>query len=139
MVPVDRPGMDLHLLRTRNLPQQFPAALANVTSQYRMTILRHPNQMIFAVPHRMTAALVTLHPRMLRILSPKGEGFTDPLSGTLNTALSEQAEFCERCFSTQAVLVTRRTRYTDRTDQHAVFRGHEGFRREAALWVVIGS
>ena len=39
--------------------------------------------MIFAVPDRMAAALVTLHPRMLRILSPKGEGFTDPLSGTL--------------------------------------------------------
>jgi len=35
--------------------------------------------MILAVPYRMTATFVVLHPRMLRILSPEGEGFTDPL------------------------------------------------------------
>ena len=43
----------------------------------------YPHQVVFAVPYTVACRLVVLHPTILA-RSPKGEGFTDPLSGTLN-------------------------------------------------------
>jgi hypothetical protein len=40
----------------------------------------------------VTAPLIVFHPRMLRILSPEGEGFTDPLSGTLKSRVSQRPD-----------------------------------------------
>ena len=85
MIAINRTGMNMHIMCYRYLPQQFPATQANVPAQNFISVLRRPNQMVFAVPNRMTATLVKLHKWMLRIPSPKGEGFTDPLTGTVNS------------------------------------------------------
>jgi hypothetical protein len=65
-------------------PQQLPRPKPDITVQNRISILRHPNNVIFAIPDRMTARFRRVHHRMLCIPSPKGEGFTDPRKGTLN-------------------------------------------------------
>ena len=67
-----------------NLPQQLARPQTDIPTQNRISILRHPNKVIFAIPYRMTARFRRLHRRMLCIPSPKGEGFTDPRKGTLN-------------------------------------------------------
>ena len=66
MIPIDRPRVDHHLVRPRRLPQQLPAALADVTAEHRVAILRDPHEMIFAVPDRVAAALVPFHAGILR-------------------------------------------------------------------------
>ena len=60
----------------------------------RITILRHPNQVILAVPDRVAAALVALHApvytgHVADPMPPKGVGFPDPLSGTLNAPVAK--------------------------------------------------
>ena len=45
---------------------------------------------VFAVPHRVTSSFVIFHDYSIfqpTYPSPKGEGFADPLSGTLNSSL----------------------------------------------------
>ncbi|MFZ0495690.1 MAG: hypothetical protein WBE80_16385, partial [Methylocella sp.] len=44
-------------------------------------VFRDPNQMVLAVPDRVTAALIILHSSRIASRSPNGEGFTDPLIG----------------------------------------------------------
>jgi hypothetical protein len=65
MIPVYRPGMNNHLMAQRNFPQQLPGAKADIPAQNCEPILRHPHNVVFAVPHRMTARLRRLHRRML--------------------------------------------------------------------------
>jgi hypothetical protein len=48
----------------------------------RIPVFRDPNQMVLADLDRVTAALIILHFGRIASRSP-GEGFTDPLSGTL--------------------------------------------------------
>ena len=105
MVSVDGPGMDDNLMRPRRLAQQFSASLPNVSSQHRIAVLRHPDHMVLAVPNRVAAALVRFHPANLYRkrrdpMPPKGVGFSDPLSGTLNGAC--------RSFLSAAVAVFQR-------------------------------
>jgi hypothetical protein len=87
MIPIDRSRIDRHFLTARNLPQQFTASPSNIPSQHRITVLRHPYQVILTIPYRMTSTLVIFHASILTRhipMSPEGEGFTEPLSGTLN-------------------------------------------------------
>jgi hypothetical protein len=63
--------------------------VAQRSAQNRMPVLRHPDHMILAIPNRVAAALVRFHPATLSAnprdpMPPKGVGFSDPLSGTLN-------------------------------------------------------
>ena len=82
VVPVDCPGIDRHLLASRYLPEQFTRSLSYITHQHRVTIFGYPHQVVLAVPYTVACRLVVLHPTILA-RSPKGEGFTDPLSGTI--------------------------------------------------------
>ena len=84
VVPIDRSGVDDHLMRPRNLPQQLPRPLPNISAQYRKPVLRDPHDVILAVSDRVTAGLRILHTRSVASRSPKGEGFTDPRGETLN-------------------------------------------------------
>ena len=52
-----------------------------------MPIFRDPDDVVLSVPYRLNAALVVRHPDTIASRSPKGEGFTDLLWGTLNQAL----------------------------------------------------
>jgi len=40
-------------------------ALANVAAKHRVTVLRHPDQVVLAVPNRVAATLVRFHPANL--------------------------------------------------------------------------
>src|SRR5574337_108416 len=84
MVAVDRPGVDDHLMRARNLTQQLSRPLPYVPTQHREPIFRDPHHVILAVPDRVATRLRVLHNRSVASRSPKGEGFTDPRCGTLN-------------------------------------------------------
>ena len=105
MVSVYRARVNHHFMSPRRLTQQFPTTNTNVPSKHRIAILRRPHQVILAVPNRMAAALVRFHPANLysdrpRSQPPKGMGFPDPLSGTLNDALDcspclEKSQNCE--------------------------------------------
>jgi CRP/FNR family transcriptional regulator len=58
--------------------------LLPATHQELVPIFRRPHQVIFAIPRRLAATPVVFHLYKSRPHpSPKGEGFTDPLSGTL--------------------------------------------------------
>ncbi len=46
-----------HFLASRYLSKQLPTPQTNITTQYRITILRQPNHVVFAIPYRMTAVL----------------------------------------------------------------------------------
>ena len=86
MIPIDRTRMDRHLVRSCRIAQQFATSLADIAAQHLMTISRHPNQMIFAVPDRVAATLVHFHLNNLQRnhldpRPPKGAGFADPLFG----------------------------------------------------------
>src|ERR1700730_14665793 len=94
VIPVYRPRMDHYFMAQGNLPQQLARPQTDIPTQNRISILRHPNKVIFAIPYRMTARFRRLHRRMLCIPSPKGEGFTDPRKGTLNGPQSVP-EACE--------------------------------------------
>src|SRR5574337_1413098 len=87
MVAVDRPGVDDHLMRARNLTQQLSRPLPYVPTQHREPIFRDPHHVILAVPDRVATRLRVLHNRSVASRSPKGEGFTDPRWGTLNHAI----------------------------------------------------
>ena len=65
MVPIDRTGVNEHLMRSRRFPKQLPASQPNVPTKDGMTVLRHPHQVIFAVPNGMAATLVRFHPLSL--------------------------------------------------------------------------
>ncbi len=53
--------MNHHLVRPGRLTQQLAAPLADIAAKYLVAILRHPNQVILAVPNRVAAALVAFH------------------------------------------------------------------------------
>lgn len=77
-------------MRDRCLSDQLSATLADITAEHLVTRLRDPHEMILTVPNRVTAALVRFHSAILHgnlrnPMPPKGVGFPDPLSGTLNT------------------------------------------------------
>ena len=60
---------------------------------HRVTVFRHPHDVIFAVPNRVAAAFVQFHAAILHRkctypIPTKGVGFTDPLSGTLKRFLA---------------------------------------------------
>lgn len=84
MIPIDRLGMDHHLMTAGDLTDQLTGAKINIPNQNRIAILRHPHDVVFTIPHRMTARFRCLHRWMLRIPSPEGEGFTDPRIENLN-------------------------------------------------------
>src|SRR5258708_8648819 len=65
MVPIDRTCVNDHLMRSRRFPNQLPASGPNIPAKHRIAILRHPNQVVLAVPHRMAATLVRFHPLIL--------------------------------------------------------------------------
>ena len=91
VISVYRTRVDRHLLASRYLAQQLPAPLTNVTPQNLISILRRPYQVIFAVPDRVATSFVIFHDYSIiqpTYPSPKGEGFTDPLSGTLKRKLN---------------------------------------------------
>src|SRR5271166_5043903 len=93
VIAIDRTGMNDHLMRARRLTQQFAAANPNVPTKDWVTILRHPNHVVFAVPKRYGCHACTLlstqsNADALRSQPPKGVGFPDPLSGTLKQAHS---------------------------------------------------
>ena len=68
MVPVQRASMDRHLLAARYLAQQLTTPLAHIARQNREAVLRDPHKMVFAVPDRMAASLVMLHPETIASL-----------------------------------------------------------------------
>ena len=65
VVPIDRTGVNDHLMRSRRFPKQLPASVPNIPAKHRIAILRHPNQVVLAVPNRMAATLVRFHPLSL--------------------------------------------------------------------------
>jgi hypothetical protein len=87
VISVYRPRADRHFMAQSYFPQQLPRPKPDITVQNRISILRHPNNVIFAIPDRMTARFRRVHHRMLCIPSPKGEGFTDPRKGTLKGSI----------------------------------------------------
>src|SRR5436309_7189585 len=50
-----------HLMRAGCLAQQLTAPLPDIAAKHLVAILRHPNQVILAVPDRMAATLGGLH------------------------------------------------------------------------------
>ena len=87
VISVYRTRIDHHLFASSYLAQQLSAPLTYVTPQNLIPILRRPYQVVFAVPDRMTSSFVIFHDYSIiqpTYPSPKGEGFADPLSGTLN-------------------------------------------------------
>ena len=53
VVPIDRPGVDRHLVRPSDFPQQFPRPLPDISTQHRKSVLRYPHDVILAVPDRL--------------------------------------------------------------------------------------
>ena len=114
VIAIDRPGVNNDLMCEGSLAHQFPASLPNVPAQHRIPVLRHPSQMILAVPDGVAAAFVRFHPsqctRYCRDpIPPKGVGFPDPLSGTLNEAPSQflyllASEFLKQDVSKPAIV-----------------------------------
>ena len=84
MIPIDGPGIDLHFCASGDLTQQLAAPKGNVANKDRITVFGGPYEMVFAIPDCVTSMFVICHTSVLPYPSPKGEGFTDPLSGTLN-------------------------------------------------------
>ena len=66
MVAVDRPSMNNNLVRPSRLAQQFSTALPHVPAQNRITVFRHPDHVILAVPNGVAAALIRFHHATLR-------------------------------------------------------------------------
>jgi len=62
MIPIDRSGVDNHLLATSDFAKQLPASLTDVTRKHLIPVLRRPYKVILAVPHRMAATLIVFHP-----------------------------------------------------------------------------
>jgi hypothetical protein len=65
----------------RAISRNSSRARCNVPAKIGHRCFVTPNQVILAVPDRY--ALRVLHPTRITPQSPKGEGFTDPLSETL--------------------------------------------------------
>ncbi len=47
----------------------FQTFVCHISAQYRVTILRHPNQVIFAIPNSMAARLIILHSLTIPLLT----------------------------------------------------------------------
>jgi len=58
LVPIDGPDMHDHLMRASCLAQELTAPLPDISAKHLISILRHPNQVIFAVSNRVAATLV---------------------------------------------------------------------------------
>ena len=88
MVSVDGSGIDIHLLAERDFSQELATTQSKLPHKNLVSILGRPDHVILTIPHRMTATLVITHVTYYTDPSPKGEGFTDPLSGTLTPSCS---------------------------------------------------
>ena len=89
MIAVNGSRVDRHLVRPSRLTDQLSTSVANIPAQDLVAILRDPHHVVLAVPDRVAAAFERFHSRRLHgnrrePRPPKGVGFTDPLSGTLN-------------------------------------------------------
>lgn len=60
MVPIDRSCVDDHFLAHRDASREFAAPQPNVITEYLVTVLGRPDQLVFAVPDRVATALVVL-------------------------------------------------------------------------------
>jgi hypothetical protein len=110
MVSIYRSGMNDHLVSTRRLTKQFPTAIPNVTSENRKRyFVVHTTWYL----QSQTVWLPRLYPSILPVYAakcrcpkpPKGVGFTDPLSGTLNlktTSCAVQSPISRRRLREQA-------------------------------------
>ena len=65
VITVNGTCMNLHIVRLGNLTQQFAATLTDVATKYAITILRRPDEMIFAIPNSMAAVFIILNLRVL--------------------------------------------------------------------------
>jgi hypothetical protein len=116
--------------RAGSLTHQFAAMLPNIPAQHRIPVLRHPNQVILAVPNGVAAALVLFHPASLHRkrrdpTPPKGVGFADPRSGTLNSRNAV-------CFELAALSVCKADeRISERL--HVILTWH--IRQETFSWI----
>jgi hypothetical protein len=65
VVAIDRSGVNDHLMRGCRLTQQFPAPHPDISPEDWVAILRHPHQVVLAVPNSVAAPLVRFHPAIL--------------------------------------------------------------------------
>ena len=80
IVAVYRSRMYLHIFAHRDLPQQLPASHPGVTSQYLISVLCCPYQVVFEIPRSMASTFKVVHtPRlhhhanlMARLLKARG-------------------------------------------------------------------
>jgi hypothetical protein len=75
VVTVNRSGIDHKFKALGDLAKQLPATLANIAAKYFKPVLRRPHEVVFAVPHRVTAALIVFHlykPSTFRRLKARG-------------------------------------------------------------------
>src|SRR5262245_64576233 len=61
VIPVDRYGVDHHVVPTGCLTNQLTASLPHIAPKDGEPIFRNPYNVVLAVPHRMAAAFVALH------------------------------------------------------------------------------
>ena len=59
MIPIDCTRIDYHFFASRNLSQQLTTPQPHITTQYRITILRYPDQMIFTTPNSVATMFIT--------------------------------------------------------------------------------
>ena len=86
MVAIDRPLACTTISCARAVSRTVPGASPNVTAKHRVTILRHPDQVVLAVPNGMAATLIRFHPRQSTPEAPpssrlKAWGFRIPYRG----------------------------------------------------------
>jgi hypothetical protein len=62
MIAIDRSCVNHRLVRPCRLAQRFPTPDTDISTENRVAVLRHPDQVILAVPNGMAATLVRFHP-----------------------------------------------------------------------------
>ena len=107
MIEVHSPSIDLDFNASGNFPNQLSTSKCYVSHKHGIPVLGCPHKMIFAIPDRVTALFIFCHTSVLNDPSPKGEGFTDPLSGTLKF---------KKFFETQGLTSPRYSENPDRDD-----------------------
>lgn len=90
---------DQYLLAPSFLPKQLPATVLDITSQHLVGALRHPCQVNSTAPVRTRAKLVISHLQRLTYAAkplPKGDRFSDPVTGTRNQAAANGRPYQKR-------------------------------------------